>query len=99
MITSAGYRIGPTEIEACLTSHPDVLMAAAIGVPDPVRTEVVKGFVVLREGAEAAGIEAALIARVRERISPHVAPRSIDVVRDLPTTATGKIMRRALRDR
>ena len=99
VITSAGYRIGPTEIEACLTGHPDVLMAVAIGIPDPVRTEVVKGFVVLREGAEAKGIEAALIARVRERISPHVAPKSIEVVRDLPMTATGKIMRRALRDR
>ena len=98
VITSAGYRIGPSEIEACLMGHPDVVMAAAIGVPDPVRTEVVKGFVVLREGAEAAGIDAALIARVRERISPHVAPKRIEVVRDLPMTATGKILRRALRE-
>ncbi len=98
VITSAGYRIGPTEIENCLTGHPDVVMAAAIGVPDPVRTEVVKAFVVLREGAEWAGLEAALIQRVRDRVSPHVAPRMIERVESLPMTATGKIMRRALRD-
>ena len=98
VITSAGYRIGPTEIENCLTGDPDVVMAAAVGVPDPERTEVVKAFVVLRDGAEREGIEARLIARVRERVSPHVAPRMVEVVESLPMTATGKIMRRALRE-
>ena len=99
VITSSGYRIGPTEIETCLTGHPDVVMAAAVGVPDPVRTEAVKAYVVLREGAEAEGIEAALIARVRSRLSPHVAPRMVEVIDEMPVTATGKIMRRALRER
>lgn len=99
VITSAGYRIGPTEIENCLTGDRDVLLAAAVGVPDPERTEVVKAFVVLREGAAREGVEARLIARVRERVSPHVAPRMVEVVDSLPMTATGKIMRRALRDR
>jgi len=98
VITSAGYRIGPTEIEHCLAGHPDVVMAAVIGVPDDLRTEAVKGFVVLREGAEWAGLDAALIQRVRDRISPHVAPRMIERVESLPMTATGKIMRRVLRD-
>ncbi len=98
VITSAGYRIGPSEIENCLASHPDVIMAAAIGVPDPIRTEVVKAFVVLREGADWDGLEAALIERVKRRVSPHVAPRMIEPVPSLPMTATGKIMRRALRD-
>ncbi len=98
VITSAGYRIGPTEIETCLCGHEDVLMAAAIGVPDPLRTEVVKAFVVLREGAQWEGLEEALIARVRARVSPHVAPRSIERVAALPMTATGKVMRRALRE-
>ena len=98
VITSAGYRIGPTEIENCLTGDPDVVMAAAVGVPDPERTEVVKAFVVLRDGAAREGIEARLIARVRERVSPHVAPRMVEVVESLPMTATGKIMRRALRE-
>lgn len=97
VITSAGYRIGPSEIENCLTGHPDVVMAAAIGVPDAVRTEVVKAFVVLREGANWQGLEAELIARVRQKISPHVAPRMIVAVDALPMTATGKIMRRELR--
>jgi acetyl-CoA synthetase len=99
VITSAGYRIGPTEIENCLTGHPDVAMAAAVGIPDPVRTEIVKAFVVLREGAEVQGLEAALIERVRTRISPHVAPRMIEVIDVMPMTATGKIIRRELRVR
>ncbi len=99
VITSAGYRIGPSEIENCLTGHPDVVMAAAVGVADALRTEIVKAFVVLREGASWEGLEEALVARVRERISPHVAPRAVEFVDSLPMTATGKIMRRALRER
>ena len=98
VITSAGYRIGPTEIENCLIGDPDVVMAAVIGVPDIERTEIVKAFVVLRDGASTDGIEAGLIARVRERVSPHMAPRVVEVVDELPMTVTGKIMRRALRD-
>jgi acetyl-CoA synthetase len=99
VITSSGYRIGPTEIESCLTGHPDVVMAAAVGVPDPVRTEVVKAYVVLREGARWEGLEAALIARVRARVSPHVAPRTVERIAEMPMTATGKILRRELRER
>ncbi|MDW4548205.1 AMP-binding protein [Defluviimonas sp. D31] len=97
IISSAGYRIGPSEIENCLTGHPDVVMAACVGVPDPVRGEVVKAYVVLRDGAAWAGLPEALIARVRDRVSPHVAPRYVERREDLPMTATGKIMRRALR--
>ncbi len=99
VITSAGYRIGPTEIENCLTGHPDVAMAAAVGIPDPIRTEVVKAFVVLRDGAKIEVLEAALIARVRDRVSPHCAPRIVEVIDAMPMTATGKIMRRELRAR
>ncbi|MAM60981.1 AMP-binding protein [Maritimibacter sp. UBA3975] len=98
VISSAGYRIGPTEIETCLTGHPDVVMAAAVGVPDETRGEVVKAFVVLRSGVAPDGLEAALIQRVRDKVSPHVAPRSVAFVEELPMTATGKIMRRSLRD-
>ncbi len=97
VITSSGYRIGPTEIEDCLTGHPDVLMAAVIGVPDPIRTEAVKAFVVLRHGIGREILDQTLIQRVRDRISPHVAPREVTFVDDLPMTATGKIMRRALK--
>ena len=99
VIISAGYRIGPSEIENCLSEHPDVVMAAVVGVPDELRTQVVKAFVVLREGARWAGLEQQLIERVRARISPHVAPRSIERMIALPMTATGKIMRRELRER
>jgi acetyl-CoA synthetase len=98
VITSSGYRIGPSEIEDCLTGHPDVALAAVVGVPDPIRTEAVKAFVVPRRGASRRGLAAALIARVRERVSPHLAPREVMFVDSLPMTATGKIQRRALRD-
>lgn len=97
VITSSGYRIGPSEIENCLGGHPDVVMAAVIGVPDALRTEIVKGFVILREGAQWDGLEAELIQRVRDKVSPHVAPRMIEPIKSLPMTTTGKIMRRELR--
>ncbi|TQV69544.1 AMP-binding protein [Aliiroseovarius halocynthiae] len=97
VITSAGYRIGPSEIENCLMTHPDVTMAAVIGVPDPLRTEAVKAVVVLRAGCDPNGMDAALIQLVKDRISPHVAPRMVEFVDQLPMTATGKIMRRELR--
>lgn len=98
VISSAGYRIGPSEIENCLLGHPAVAEAAAVGVPDPLRGQVVKAFVVLRDGATWEGLEAALIERVRDRISPHVAPRSVVRADSLPMTATGKILRRELRE-
>ena len=98
VITSSGYRIGPTEIEDCLTGHPAVAMAAAVGVPDPVRTEVVKAFVTLAPGhAPSDDLAASLIAHVRLRLSPHLAPREIAFLERMPTTATGKILRRDLR--
>jgi acetyl-CoA synthetase len=97
VITSAGYRIGPSEIENCLCSHPDVVMAAVIGVSDPLRTEIVKAFVVLREGAQWNGLEQVLIDLVKARVSPHVAPRIVEPIDALPMTTTGKIMRRELR--
>ncbi len=98
VITSAGYRIGPTEIETALGSHPAIVMAAAIGVPDPVRTEAVKAFVVLKDDIIWSELlEAELIQHVRDRVSPHVAPRQIAPIDALPMTATGKILRRALR--
>ncbi len=100
VITSSGYRIGPSEIENCLTGHPAVAMAACIGLPDPVRTEIIKAFVTLTPGAKRGeALEAELIAHVRTRLSPHVAPRSVAFIETMPMTATGKIMRRELRSR
>ncbi len=97
VITSAGYRIGPAEIEAALLRHPDVVMAAVVGEPDPVRTEIVVAHVVLRDGADWAGMERALQDLVRDRVSAHLVPRRVVRAESLPMTATGKVMRRALR--
>ncbi len=95
IITSAGYRIGPVEIEQALCTHPDVTMAAVVGAPDPVRTEIVVAHVVLRDGAQVT--DEALKARVRDKVSAHLVPRRIVRADTLPMTATGKILRRALR--
>nr|WP_246733377.1 AMP-binding protein [Methylobacterium sp. BTF04] len=99
LITSAAYRIGPTEIEDCLGCHPAVAMAAAVGKPDPLRTEIVKAYVVLRAGFVASDALAAEIqAFVRQRLSAHEYPREIVFRASLPMTTTGKIIRRQLRD-
>jgi acetyl-CoA synthetase len=100
VITSSGFRIGPGEIEDCLISHPAVAIAAAVGKPDALRTEIVKAYIVLREGFEP-GEELArqIQTYVRERLSAHEYPREIEFASELPMTTTGKIIRRILRDR
>jgi acetyl-CoA synthetase len=100
VITSAGYRIGPGEIEDCLIKHPAVAMAAAVGIPDPLRTEIVKAFVVVKPGQRAdAALAAELQGFVKTRLAAHEYPRRIEFVDTLPLTATGKIIRRELRAR
>lgn len=99
VITSAGFRIGPGEIEDCLLKHPAVRLVVAVGKPDPVRTEIVKVFIVLKEGfAQSPELEKELGAFVRERLSAHQYPREIAFIDEMPLTATGKIIRRHLRD-
>jgi acetyl-CoA synthetase len=95
VITSAGYRIGPSEIEDCLLRHPAVALAAVVGLPDPVRTEAVTAIVVLREGARAT--EADLQTHIRTRLSAHLVPRAVLFRAALPMTVTGKIMRKELK--
>ena len=98
MITSAGYRIGPGPIEDCLTAHPSVQMAAVIGKPDDARTEIVKAFVVLREGYDSSEeLRDELKGWVKDRLSKHEYPREVEFLLDLPKTNTGKIIRRLLR--
>ena len=100
VITSSGYRIGPGEVEDCLIRHPAVAMAAVIGKPDPERTEIVKAYVVLKEGVSPSdALAAELAAHVRTRLAAHEYPREIAFVQGLPMTTTGKIIRRALRER
>ncbi|WP_025323705.1 acyl-CoA synthetase [Deferrisoma camini] len=98
LILSAGYRIGPTEIEDSLMQHPAVARAAVIGSPDPVRGEVVKAYLVLAPGWEAtAELERQIQEHVRSRLAAHEYPRRISFVEELPLTATGKIKRDVLR--
>ena len=100
VITSAGYRIGPGEIEDCLIGHPAVRMAAVVGVPDPLRTEIVKAFIVLQDGVRPSDELAAEIqAHVKTRLAAHEYPRAVEFVDSLPMTTTGKIIRRELRGR
>jgi acetyl-CoA synthetase len=99
VITSSGYRIGPSEIEDALARHPDVVMAAVVGVPDPVRTESIKAFIILKEGTPPSPT---LVENVRDFVRDHLArhevPRDIEFVTALPMTTTGKILRRELRE-
>lgn len=97
VITSAGYRIGPVEIEQALCTHPDVTLAAVVGQPDPIRTEIIVAHVVLRKGADTTDIEETLKSIVRTKASAHMVPRQIILADSLPMTATGKLLRRALR--
>ena len=99
IITSAGYRIGPGEIEDCLLSHPAVALAAVVGKPDPLRTEIVKAFIVPTTGvAPDAALEEEIRDHVRTRLSAHEYPREIAFVEELPMTTTGKVIRRLLRE-
>ncbi len=100
VITSSGYRIGPSEVENSLLPHPAVALAAVIGVPDPARTERVKAFVVLNEGFEGSDALAREVGEhVKTRLAAHEHPREVEFVRELPMTTTGKIQRRLLRER
>ena len=100
LISSGGYRIGPGEIEDCLVRHPAVALAAAIGVPDPVRGERVKAFVVPAAGVEGTdALAEELRALVRERLAPYEVPRELEFVPELPLTVTGKVRRGELRRR
>jgi len=98
VITSAGYRIGPAEIEDCLMKHPAVAMVAVVGSPDEVRTEIVKAFVVPKPGVTPAkDIEEDIKTFVKTRLAAHEYPREVEFVSELPMTATGKIMRKDLK--
>lgn len=100
VITSAGFRIGPGEIEDCLLRHPAVALAAAVGKPDPVRTEIVKAFIVLKDGhAPSDALAAEIQAFVKTRLSAHEYPREIAFIDQMPMTTTGKVIRRLLRER
>lgn len=100
VISSAGYRIGPAEIEDCLLQHPAVHLAGVVGQPDPVRGHVVAAFVALAEGFRAGDDLAAEIARhVKDRLAAYEYPRAVHFIDEMPMTPTGKIIRAELRRR
>lgn len=100
IITSAGYRIGPVEIEDCLVKHEAVALAAVVGEPDPLRTEIVKAFIVLKPGySPSDALIGSIQDFVRQRLSVYEYPRAIVFIDALPMTSTGKIIRKQLRGR
>ena len=98
VIKSAGYRIGPGEIEECLLRHGAVAGVAVLGAPDPVRGQVIKAYVQLRDGFNSSPeLEAQLRSHVRQHLAAYQYPRLIEFVEALPLTATGKVNRGLLR--
>ncbi|MEA2887010.1 MAG: acetyl-CoA synthetase [Bradyrhizobium sp.] len=98
VITSAGYRVGPSEIEHTLLKHPAVALSAVVGIPDPIRTEAIKAWIVLRPGfAPSDALAREIQAFVKVQLSAHEYPRFVQFTESLPMTATGKVLRRELR--
>jgi long-chain acyl-CoA synthetase len=97
MINVAGFKVWPAEVEQVLYRHPAVREVAIYGVSDPVKGEAVRAAIVLRDGAAVTGEE--IIAFCRERMAVYKAPAAVELVRELPKSATGKILKRVLRAR
>ena len=95
MIIRGGYNVYPREVEEIFYTHPDVVEAAVVGVPHPDLGEEVAAVVVLRQGACSTPEELKHI--VKERVAPYKYPRRIELVKELPKSHTGKILKRAIR--
>jgi long-chain acyl-CoA synthetase len=96
MIITGGYNIYPAEVENVLYKNPKIAMVTVIGVPDEIKGEIAKAYVVLKEGQTADAAE--IIEFCRERIAKYKAPRAVEFRDTLPTTPTGKILKRTLRE-
>jgi acetyl-CoA synthetase len=100
VIKVSGYRLGTAEVESGLVSHQAVAEAAAIGLPDELKGNIIYAYCILRQGFEpSANLEEALKQHIREEIGPIVVPAHIEFVKSLPKTRSGKIMRRVLKAR
>jgi acetyl-CoA synthetase len=98
VITTAGYRVGPSEIEHTLLKHPAVALSAVVGIPDPIRTESIKAWIVLRPGfAPSDALAREIQDFVKVQLAAHEYPRFVQFTDTLPMTATGKVLRRELR--
>ncbi len=97
---SAGYRIGPAEIENCIVKHPAVAVCAVVPTPDATRGSLIKAFVLLAPGERPSETLADSIrAHVKQHLAPYQQPREIEFVSELPMTTTGKVQRKVLRER
>jgi len=96
MINVSGFKVWPAEVEHVLYRHPAVKEIAVYGAPDPVKGEQVRAAIVLKEGKRASGEE--IIQYCRDHLAVYKAPARVDVVKELPKSATGKILKRVLRD-
>ena len=100
IISSAGYRIGPMEVENAIMEHPAVIECAVVGSPDPDRGEIVKAFVKLLRGVHGdSALVLALQEHVKQSTAPYKYPRLVEFVEELPKTSSGKLLRRELRAR
>src|ERR1700710_2142969 len=100
VITTAGYRVGPSEIEHTLLKHPAAALSAVVGIPDPIRTESIKAWIVLRPGfAPGDALAREIQEFVKVQLAAHEYPRFVQFAETLPMTATGKVLRRELRAR
>ncbi|HKO71813.1 MAG TPA: acyl-CoA synthetase [Bradyrhizobium sp.] len=98
VITTAGYRVGPSEIEHTLLKHPAVALSAVVGIPDPIRTESIKAWIVLRPGfGPSEKLAREIQDFVKVQLAAHEYPRFVQFTDTLPMTATGKVLRRELR--
>ena len=102
IINTSGYRVGPSEIEDCILSHPEVEMVGVIGVPDQVRGNIIKAFVIPRDKANVLSQNNKLKENIKNlvklKLAAHEYPRIIEFIKELPMTTTGKIIRKKLRE-
>ncbi|MBS3920867.1 MAG: AMP-binding protein [Deltaproteobacteria bacterium] len=98
MIIASGFKVWPREVEDTIYLHPAVREVAVVGIPDPYRGETVKAFVALKEGFEGKVTGEEIVAHCKERMAAYKYPREVEFVKEVPKTATGKFLRRALRN-
>ena len=98
LVESGGYRIGPGEVEDCLMKHAAVKLVGVIGVSDEIRGEIVKAYIVLKEGIEPDTLlQESIQQHVKSKLEAHAYPREVEFIRQMPMTKTGKILKQALR--
>jgi long-chain acyl-CoA synthetase len=99
MIKCSGYSVFPEDVEALLNNHPAIKQSAVIGVPDPIRGETVKAFIVLRDSSTNELTENDIIRWSKEHMAAYKYPRYVEIIEQLPSTPSGKVLRKLLKDK